>query len=116
MHTPRALLSRAVHFHYHLFSLLQPGLLSNVDLRLSGLLALFEDEGDRQVDLVTLDIAILDHHVHVLDMSALDISKGASGTFDGLVDRILEALVRDGTHLCYTRYGHEALLLFFGFP
>src|SRR5215217_9348295 len=61
-------------------SLSGPRSFSGVAIQLSGLLPLVQDEDNFQVGFVALDVAILDHHVHVLDMSPLDISQGASGT------------------------------------
>ena len=60
---------------------------------LSRLLSLFKDEDDFQIDLVASDVSVLYQHVHVFDMSGLDISEGASGPVNGLVDRIFEALL-----------------------
>ena len=69
----------------------------NVGTGLSGLLSLFQDERDRQVNLVAGDVAILDQHVLVLDPSTLDVPEGAGGTLDGLVNGVLEALIGGGT-------------------
>jgi hypothetical protein len=64
-----------------------------VEIQLSGLLSLFEAEGDCQVDLVAGDVAVLDQHVLVLDSGTLYIAQSLRSAFDGHVDRILEALV-----------------------
>jgi hypothetical protein len=64
-----------------------------VTIQLTGLFTLFQDENDFQVGFVARDGAVLDQHVHVLDMGGLDIPKRAGGTLDGLVDCILETLL-----------------------
>ena len=68
-------------------------LLCVASLALSGLIAFFEDEDDFQVRFVAGDVAILDQDIHVLDMSALDVTKSAGGAVVGLVNRIFEALL-----------------------
>src|ERR687886_2855358 len=83
---------------------------------LSGLLSLFQDERDRQVNLVADDVAVLDQHVLVLDPSTLDVPEGTGGTLDGHVNRVLKALIGGGTQLCYASYAHKALLLRLAFP
>src|ERR671932_2745025 len=87
-----------------------------VSTALSGLLSLFQDERDRQVDLVADDVAVLDQHVLVLDPSTLNVPEGAGGTLDGHVNRVLKALIGGGTQLCYASYAHKALLLRLAFP
>jgi hypothetical protein len=44
---------------------------------LTGRLAFLQDEDDFQIDLVAPDGSVLYQHVHVLDVSGLDIPEGA---------------------------------------
>src|SRR5215204_1805115 len=62
-------------------------------LALTGRLAFFQYEDDFQIDLVAPDGSVLYQHVHVLDMSGLDIPEGAGGPVNGLVYCIFEALL-----------------------
>jgi hypothetical protein len=66
--------------------------LSSVALQLCGLLAFLQYEGDGHVDLVTGDVPVLDQHVLVLDPCTLYIAQSLCSTFDGRVNRILNAL------------------------
>jgi hypothetical protein len=79
---------------------------------LADLLAFFQNEGYGHVDLLSGNIAVLDHDVHVLDPDALDVAEGAGGPLDALVDGVLEALLRGGTQLGNMSYSHKYYFFF----
>src|SRR5215208_245826 len=59
-------------------------------LRLQSVL---QHEGDLQVHLVTLDVAVLDHDVLILDPSTFYVPQGLVGAGYGLLDGVLKALL-----------------------
>src|SRR5215210_2415170 len=65
-----------------------------------------QHEGDLHIDLVARDVAVLDHDVHILHPATLHASKRLGSTGDGLVDGVLEALLRDGAKFCDSRNAH----------
>src|SRR5215217_6687868 len=65
-----------------------------------------EEEGDLHVDLVAYYVAVLDHDVHILHPATLHTPQGLGGSGYGLVDGVLEALLRDGADLRYPCYAH----------
>src|SRR5215213_5218215 len=76
--------------------------------------AVFEDEGDLQVDLVALDVTVLYEDIHVLDPATLHVAQRLVSTVYGFLDGLLKALWVDGAQLRYacnshTLYGHLLL-------
>ena len=67
---------------------------------------LLQDEGNLQVDLVADDVAVLDHDVHVLNPSALDVAQGLVGALQSLPYGRLEAVRGDGANLVDARHAH----------
>ena len=67
---------------------------------------LLQHEGDLEVDLVADDVAVLDHDVHVLNLSALDVAQGLVGAIEGLPYSRLEAVRGDGANLVDARHAH----------
>src|SRR5215203_3026341 len=67
---------------------------------------ILKHEGDLEVDLVALDVALLDHDVLIFDPGALYVPQRLGGPGYGLLDGILEALLRDGADLCYPCDAH----------
>src|SRR5215213_7087401 len=53
-------------------------------------------EGNLHVDLVAYYVAVFDHDVHVLNPRALYAPQRLGGSRYGLVDGVLETLLRDG--------------------
>jgi hypothetical protein len=75
----------------------------NSSPRLEGIL---QHEGNLQVDLVASDVAVLDHDVHVLHSSTLDVPQGLVGTRYGLLDGVLKAPLGDHADLGYCGNAH----------
>src|SRR5215203_2953839 len=63
-------------------------------------------ERDLHVDLVAYYVAIFDHDVHVLNPRALYAPQGLGGSHYGLVDGVLETLLRDGAQFRDSRDAH----------
>src|SRR6056297_2640645 len=69
-----------------------------------------QNKSHGQIDLEFGDLAILDHHVLVLDPGALDPAQCLRGAFDALFGRIVKAVGRCCGDFRYTCYRHGVLL------
>ena len=65
-----------------------------------------QDEGDGYVDFVTLDIAVIDEDVHVLDLTTLHASQRLVGPIYGFLYSFLEAIRMDDAQLGYACNSH----------
>jgi len=68
-----------------------------------------QHEGDLEVHLVALDVAVFDHDVLILNPSALYVPQGLSGPTYGLLDGVLKALLLDSADLSYRSNTHTFL-------
>ncbi len=82
-----------------------PTLPSEWPLSLGG--ALFKDEGDVHVDLVTLDVAVLDEDVHVLYPATLYVAQRLVCAVYAFLDGLLKALWVHGAQLRYACNSHS---------